>query len=64
MDAPLDNSDMEIFIDGGSFVRDGKQKASYTVVMVGHVSETKSLHPGNQCSANRVCNSDLSSAVK
>ena len=25
MDTPLDNSDMEIFIDGGSFVRDGKQ---------------------------------------
>ena len=27
MDTPLDNSDMKIFTDDGSFVRDGKLKA-------------------------------------
>ena len=43
MDTPLDNPDMEIFTDGSSFVRDGKQKAGYAVVMVEQVLEAKSL---------------------
>ena len=43
MDTPLDNPDTEIFTDGSSFVRDGKQKAGYAVVMVEQVLEAKSL---------------------
>ena len=43
MDTPLDNSDMEIFTDGSSFVRDGKHKAGYTVVTAEQVLEAKSL---------------------
>ena len=46
MDVPLDNPDMEIFTDGSSFVRDGKQKAGYAVVMVEQVLEAKSLPQG------------------
>ena len=45
MDTPLDNSDMNVFIDGSSFVRDGKWKASYSVVMSEQVLEAKSLLP-------------------
>ena len=43
MDTPLDNSDMEIFTDGSSFVRAGKHKAGYTVVTAEQVLEAKSL---------------------
>ena len=46
MDAPLDNPDMEIFTDSGSFVRDGKPKAGYTVVTAEQVLEAKSLPQG------------------
>ena len=46
MDTPLDNSDMEIFTDGSSFVRDGKHKAGYTVVTAEQVLEAKSLPQG------------------
>ena len=46
MDTPLDNSDMEIFTDGSSFVWDGKWKTGYAVVMAGQVSGTKSLTSG------------------
>ena len=43
MDTPLDNSDMEIFRDGSSFVRDGKHKAGCAVVTAEQVLEAKSL---------------------
>ena len=43
MNTPLDNLDMEIFTDGSSFVRDGKRKAGYAVVMAEQVLEAKSL---------------------
>ena len=46
MDTPLDNSDIEIFTDVSSFVKDDKQKASYTIVIVKQVLEAKSLPPG------------------
>ena len=46
MDAPLDNSDMEVFTDGSSFVQDGKHKAAYTVVTAEQVLEVKSLPQG------------------
>ena len=46
MDTPLDNTDMEIFTDGSSFVQDGKQKAGYTMVTSEQVLEAKSLPPG------------------
>ena len=46
MDTPLDNPDTEIFTDGSSFVRDGKCKAGYTVVMAEQVLEAKSLPQG------------------
>ena len=46
MDTPLDNPDMEIFIDGYSFVWDGKHKAGYTVVTAEQVLEAKSLPQG------------------
>ena len=37
---------MEIFIDGSSFVRDGKRKAGYTLVTAEQVLEAKSLPQG------------------
>ena len=46
VDTPLDNPDMEIFTDGSSFVRDGKHKEGYTVVMAERVLEAKSLPQG------------------
>ena len=46
MDTPLNNPDMEIFTDGSSFVRDGKRKASYAMVMAEQVLEAKSLPQG------------------
>ena len=46
MDTPLDNSSMDIFTDGSSFVQDGKQKAGYTMVTSEQVLEAKSLPPG------------------
>ena len=46
MDTPLDNPDMEIFTDGSSFVRDGKCKAGYAMVMAEQVLEAKSLPQG------------------
>ena len=46
MDTPLDNSDMEIFTDGSSFVQDGKRKAGYIMVTAEQVLEAKSLPPG------------------
>ena len=46
MDTTLDNPDVEIFTDGSSFVRDGKCKAGYTVVMAEQVLEAKSLPQG------------------
>ena len=46
MDTPLDNPDMEIFTDGSSFVRNGKCKAGYTVVVAEQVLEAKSLPQG------------------
>ena len=55
-DTPLDNPDMEIFTDGSSFVRDGKHKAGYAMVMAEQVLEAKSL-PGNECSASGDCGS-------
>ena len=33
MDTPLDNPDMEIYTAGSSFVRDGKCKAVYAMVV-------------------------------
>ena len=56
MDTPLDSPDMEIFTDGSSFVRDGKHKAGYAMVMAKQVLEAKSL-PGNNCSASGDCDS-------
>ena len=50
MDTPLDNPDMEIFIDGYSFVWDGKHKAGYTVVTAEQVSpvhQWKASHGGH-----------------
>ena len=47
---------MEIFTDGSSFVRDGKHKAGYAMVMAEQVLEAKSL-PGNECSASGDCGS-------
>ena len=46
MDTPLDNPDLEIFIDGSSFVRDGKRKAGQAVVTAEQVLEAKSLPRG------------------
>ena len=46
MDTPLDNSDIKIFTDGSSFVRDGKRKEGYTVVAAEQVLEAKSLPQG------------------
>ena len=46
VDTPLDNPDMEIFTDGSSFVRDGKQKAGYALVTAEQVLEAKSLPQG------------------
>ena len=43
MGTPLDNSDMETFIDDSSFLRDGKQKADCTVVVSEQVFEAKPL---------------------
>ena len=42
-DTPLDNLDMEIFTDDGSFVQDEKCKAGYAVVTAEQVLEAKSL---------------------
>ena len=47
MDTPLDNSSMDIFTDGSSFVQDGKQKAGYTMVTSEQVLEVKSLPPSH-----------------
>ena len=63
MDAPLDNSDMEIFTDGNSFVQDGKLRKGYAVVTARQVSETGSPH-GNECSTNGACGSDPNSGDK
>ena len=46
METPLDNPDMEVFIDASSFVRDGKHKAGYAVVTAEQVLEAKSLPQG------------------
>ena len=46
MDAPLDNSDMEIFTDDSSFVQDGKRKTGYAIVTAEQVLEAKSLPQG------------------
>ena len=46
MDTPLDNSDMEIFTDGSSFVWDGKHKAGYAMVTAEKVLEAKYLPQG------------------
>ena len=46
MDAPLDNSDMEIFTDDSSFVWDGKRKPDYTVVTAEQVLEARFLPQG------------------
>ena len=46
MDTPLDNPDMEIFTDDSSFVRDGKCKAGYALVMAKQVLEAKYLPQG------------------
>ena len=43
MDTPLDSPDMEIFTDGSSFLRDGKHKAGYALVIAEQVLEAKSL---------------------
>ena len=44
----LADPDMKIFTDGSSFVRDGKRKAGYTmVVMAEQVLEAKSLTQGD-----------------
>ena len=45
MATPLDNSDMDTFTDGSSFVRNGKQEAGYTVVISEQVLEAKFLPP-------------------
>ena len=42
MDTPLDNSDMDIFTDGSSFVQDGKWKVGYPVVRSEQVLEVNS----------------------
>ena len=63
MDAPLDNPDMEIFTDSGSFVRDGKPNAGYTVVTAEQVLEAKSLPQGTSAQLAD-CGSDLSSRAK
>ena len=46
MDTPLDSPDMEIFTDGSSFLRDGKHKAGYALVIAEQVLEAKSLPQG------------------
>ena len=46
MDIPLDNPDMEILTDSGSFVRDGKREAGNAVVTAEQVLEAKSLPQG------------------
>ena len=46
MDTSLDNPDMEILIDGNSFVQDGTHKAGYAVVTAEQVLEAKSLPLG------------------
>ena len=46
MDTPLDNPDMEILIDGNSFVQDGTHKAGYAVVTAEQVLEAKFLPLG------------------
>ena len=63
MDTSLDNSDIEIFTDASSLVKDDKQKASYTIVIVKQVLEAKSPSR-NECSTSRACGSVLSSRVK
>ena len=45
MATPLDSSDMDMFTDGSSFVRNGKQEAGYTVVISELVLEAKFLPP-------------------
>ena len=46
MDNRLDNSDMEIFTDGGYLVQDGKWKAGYNMEMAEQALEANSLPPG------------------
>ena len=48
MDTPLDNPGMEIFTNGSSFVRDGKQKGGYAMVTAEQVLEAKSLPQGTR----------------
>ena len=43
MDTPLDNSGMEIFTDGSSFLRNGQCKAGYVMVTAEQILEAKSL---------------------
>ena len=64
MDTPLDNPDMEIFTDGSSFVRDGKRKAGYAVVIAEQVLEAKSLPQGTNAQLAELDGSDLNSRVK
>ena len=62
MDTPLDNSDMEIFTDGSSFVQDGKRKAGWAVVTAEQVLEAKSLPQGTSAQLAELV--ALSSRVK
>lgn len=45
-DEPLPDAELELFIDGSSFVLKGKQEAGYAVVTSTQTSEAKSL-PNN-----------------
>ncbi|KAF4804396.1 hypothetical protein TURU_008467 [Turdus rufiventris] len=40
---PIENPDLELFTDGSSFVKDGKQMAGYTVVTATEIAEVRSL---------------------
>ena len=66
MNTPLDNSDMDIFTDGSSFVWDGKWKAGYAVVTSEQLLEVKSLPapPRYKCPIARICCFDPSPRVK
>ena len=46
IDDPLDNPDMKIFTDSGSFVLDRNHKSYYAMVMAGEILETESLSLG------------------
>ena len=45
MDTPLDNPDMEILIDGKSFVQDGTHKAGYAAVLRAEQVLEANLYP-------------------